>query len=492
MPETVRLLAADLGAETGRVVAGSFDGERIAVEEVHRFANPPVEVAGTLFWDVLRLHAGVVDGIRAAGRVASVGIDTWGVDFGLLDRAGRLVANPVHYRDRRTDGMPEEAFRRVPRQEIYSRTGIQFMPINTLYQLFAMARSGDPQLEAADRLLTMPALLAYWLSGVQADEFTDATTTQCYDARAGGWATDLLDRLGIPSRIFGEVVPPGTVLGSLQSGFSLGPVKVIAPGTHDTASAVAAVPFEPGRRAAYISSGTWSLVGLEVPRPIINAAALDSNLTNEGGVAGTFRLLKNVMGLWLLQECRRAWAGTPADLPYGDLLRLAEEAPAFGALIDPDDERLLAPGDMPARLATLAAEHGAALPPDPGQVARCIFESLALKYRATIEQLEHVTGSNIETIHVIGGGAQNRLLCQMTADACARPVMAGPIEATAIGNLIVQAITLGLVASLAEARQMVRASTSVEVFEPRSGPGWDEAWQRIRGGRPAGVERRLA
>ena len=492
MPETMRLLAADLGAETGRAVVGSFVGDRIALEEVHRFPNRAVDVGGTLHWDVLRLYADMLDGIRAAGRLASVGIDTWGVDFGLLDRAGHLLGNPVHYRDRRTEGMLEEALRRVPRQEIYSRTGVQFLPINTLYQLMALVRSGDPQLETSERLLTMPALLAYWLCGVQADEFTDATTTQCYDARAGVWAADLLDKLGIPSRIFGEVVPPGTPLGSLRPELTLGPVKVIAPGTHDTASAVAAVPFEPDHRAAYISSGTWSLVGLEVPRPVITEVALHANLTNEGGVGGTFRLLKNVMGLWLLQECRRAWAGRGGDMPYEDLLRLAEEAPAFAAVIDPDDERLLRPGDMPARIVTLSAENGMALAPEPGMIVRCIFESLALKYRRTIEQLEQVTGSVIQTIHVVGGGAHNRLLCQMTADACGRPVLAGPVEATAIGNLMVQAIALGLVASLSQARQLVKRSVAIEIYEPVSSEGWEEAWQRIRGSQQPGVERRLA
>jgi rhamnulokinase len=492
MGQTIRLMAADLGAENGRAIVGGFDGDGIVLEEVHRFSNRPVEVGGTLHWNVLRLYGDVLDGIRAAGRVASVGIDTWGVDFGLLDRAGHLLGNPVHYRDRRTEGMLEEAFRRVPRQEIYSRTGIQFLPINTLYQLLALVRSGDSQMETAYRLLTMPALIAYWLCGVQADEFTDVTTTQCYDPRAGAWATDMLDTLGIPSRIFGEVVPAGTELGPLTSELALGAVKVIAPGTHDTASAVAAVPFEPGRRAAYISSGTWSLVGLEIPHPVINAAALNSNLTNEGGVAGTFRLLKNVMGLWLLQECRRAWAGTSADMPYDDLLRLGEAAPAFAAVIDPDDERLLRPADMPARIALLAGENGTALPPDPGSVVRCIFESLALKYRSTIEQLERVTGSEIQTIHLVGGGAHNRLLCQMTADACRRPVQAGPIEATAIGNLTVQAITLGLLSSLDQARQLVRRSVSVEIFEPRPSEGWEDAWQRFLGGQQPGVERRLA
>ena len=486
------MLAADLGAESGRAVAGNFDGERLTLEEVRRFPNKPLEAAGTLSWDVRRLYSDVLDAIRAAGRIASVGIDTWGVDFGLLDRAGRLLGNPAHYRDRRTEGMVEEAFRAVPREEIYARTGIQFMPINTLYQLLAMVRSGDAQLKAADRLLTMPALVAYWLCGVKADEFTDATTTQCYDPLASGWATDLLNRLGIPYAIFGEVVKPGTELGFLNAEFAPGRVRLIAPGTHDTASAVAAAPFEAGSGAAYISSGTWSLVGLEVTRPVINEAALNANLTNEGGVGGTFRLLKNVMGLWLLQECRRTWAELNTNTPYEELLRLAGEAPAFGAVIDPDDERLLPPGDMPARIAVLASENGMTLDSEPGVVARCILESLALKYRSTIELLEHVTGSSIQTVHIVGGGSHNRLLCQMTADACGRPVVAGPAEASAIGNLMVQAIALGLVASLAQARQVVKRSIAVEVYEPTAREGWDDAWLRFRGACQSGSKRRLA
>lgn len=492
MGETVRIVATDLGAESGRTVVGSFDGERLRLEEVHRFPNRPVEVAGTLHWDVLRLYSEVLDGIRVAGTVTSVGIDTWGVDFGLLDRSGRLLGNPVHYRDRRTEGMLERAFSRVPREEIYARTGIQFLPINTLYQLMALALAGDSQLESADRLLTMPALLAYWLTGTAADEFTDATTTQCFDPRANTWAWDLLERLAIPARIFGEVVAPGTGLGELRSGLGLGSIRVVAPGTHDTASAVAAVPFESGRPAAYVSSGTWSLVGLEVRRPVINEAALSANLTNEGGVAGTFRLLKNVMGLWLLQECRRAWADSGADLSYEDLIRRAEAARPFVALIDPDDDRLLRPGDMPARIVALSAENGQTLPAEPGVIARCVLESLALKYRWTIKQLEHVSGLEVSVIHLVGGGAHNRLLCQMVADACGRPVLAGPVEATAIGNLLVQAMALGLLGSLAEGRELVRHSLAIDRYEPESREGWDDAWQRFQTAQVAGAERRLA
>jgi rhamnulokinase len=469
------LLAVDLGAESGRTVLGSFDGERLAVEEIRRFPNMPVEVAGTLQWDVLRLYADVLDGVRAAGRVESLGVDTWGVDFGLLDRAGHLLGNPVHYRDRRTEGMFEEAFRRVRREEIYERTGIQFIPINTLYQLMALVTSRDPQLEAATSLLTMPALLAYWLTGTQADEFTDATTTQCYDPRAGAWANGMLEKLGIPARIFGDVVQPGTVLGVPRAELELAALRVIAPATHDTGSAVAAVPFERSEHAAYISSGTWSLVGIEVRQPLINREALEANLTNEGGVAGTFRLLKNVMGLWLLQECRRAWSVKGADMSYDDLFRLAEEAPPFVAVIDPDDERLLRPGDMPTRIVELSVQNGQPLGPEPGGIARCILESLALKYRRTVEHLERVSGMHIQTIHVVGGGSSNRLLCQMTADACGRPVVAGPVEATAIGNLLVQAMALGLVSTLEQAREVVRRSVALETYEPKSPNEWDMA-----------------
>lgn len=466
MAKTMRLAAVDLGAESGRVVVGSFDGDRLTIDEVHRFPNRPVEIAGTLHWDVLRLFADVVDGVRAAGKVASVGIDTWGVDFGLIDRHGRLVGNPVHYRDRRTEGMIERAFRLVPREEIYARTGIQFIPINTLYQLLALAESDDPQLALADRLLTMPALLAFWLTGAQADEFTDASTTQCYDPRARAWAGDMLERLGIPARIFGQVVLPGTEVGKPRSELGLDAERVIAPGTHDTASAVAAVPFASQRDAAYISSGTWSLVGIETNQPVINDQALAANITNEGGVSGTFRVLKNVMGLWLLQECRRAWAAQGTDLSYEELLRQAEATPAFTALIDPDDESLLRPGDMPARIVHLAAKSGRPLPMEPGPIARCILESLAMKYRLTVQQLEQVSGTKIRTIHVVGGGANNQLLCQMTADACERPVLAGPVEATAIGNLLVQAISLRLVLRLEEARELAKRSFRPRSYEP--------------------------
>jgi rhamnulokinase len=489
---TARMVAVDLGAESGRVVAADFDGDRLSLEEVRRFPNVRVQLAGSLQWDTDRLREEVLAGLGGAGEFQSVGIDTWGVDFGLLDRSGNLLGNPGHYRDERTRGMIEVAFARVSRQEIYRRTGIQFLEINTLYQLLAMVLAGDARLQAADRFLTMPALVGHWLTPESVDEFTDATTTQCFDPVAGAWAMDLLERMGIPTHIFGPVVQPGTVLGPIRDDLALGPALVIAPGTHDTASAVAAVPFQPGTNAAYISSGTWSLVGVELPAPLINDATLNANLTNEGGVAGSSRLLKNVMGLWLVQECRRAWSAAGSDYSYERLLGLAEQARPFVAVIDPDDERLLRPGNMPRLLVELAAESGQTLAADPGAIVRCVLESLAMKYRWNIERLESVTGREISSIHVVGGGARNALLCQMTADAGDRSVLAGPVEATAIGNVMLQAIALGLVESLGQGRELVRRSTEVMAYEPRSTEMWEPAWERFSAAQMAATERRTA
>jgi rhamnulokinase len=472
-----RLVAVDLGAESGRVVAGRFDGGRLALEEVHRFPNVPVAVAGTLHWDALRLFGDVLDGLRASGPAGAIGVDTWGVDFALLDRAGRLLGNPVHYRDRRTAGMVAEACRRVPAADLYARTGAQLLEINTVYQLLAMRLAGDPQLAAAGELLMLPALFTRWLCGGGASELTDVSTTGCYDPAAGRWAADVLDRLEIPAGLLGEVVPPGTDLGPPLPELELGGARVVATASHDTASAVAAVPFEPGRTGAFVSSGTWSLVGLERAGPETGPAALAANLTNEAGVAGTVRLLRNVMGLWLLQECRRAWG---SRWSYDELLAMAEAAPPFGSVVDPDDERFLRPGDLPAMLAAACGESGQAAVAEPGAVVRCVLESLALRYRWTIERLEAVTGVRVEVVHVVGGGARNRLLCQMTADAAGRPVVAGPVEATAAGNLLVQAMALGLVGSLGEAREVVRRSFRPERYSPGSTERWEEAWERFQ------------
>lgn len=482
-----RMVALDLGAESGRAVLGFFDGERLQVEEIHRFPNIPVRVRGTLFWDVLRLFDGVKEALgraarTAGGAIAAIGVDAWGVDFALLDRRGHLVGNPVHYRDRRTEGMMEAVFQRVPPEEIYARTGIQFMPINTLYQLFAMVVREDPLLEIARTFLTIPDLFHYWLSGVPACEFTNATTTQCYDPGRGKWAWDLLERLGIPTHLFPQIQSPGTILGPLQPEVAeevgLPHALVIAPASHDTGSAVAAVPFEdPG--AAYISSGTWSLVGVEVRTPILEDRARRENFTNEGGVGGTFRFLKNVMGLWLLQECRRTWAARGQAWDYEALVRLAETAPPLQAFIDPDDPRFLPPGDMPVRIQAFCQETGQPVPQGPAEIVRCILESLALKYRWVIERLEVLLGRRIPAIHVVGGGSRNALLCQWTADACGRPVLVGPAEATAIGNLMVQAMALGAVGSLEEARAVIRRSFVPTCYAPASSDRWEAAYHRF-------------
>ncbi|HVH31940.1 MAG TPA: rhamnulokinase family protein, partial [bacterium] len=384
--------------------------------------------------------------------------------------------------DWRTEGIMAEAFRRVPREEIFAATGIQFMPINTLYQLLAMVITGDPALEAAKTFLMIPDLFNFWLTGQKACEFTDVTTTQCYDPRAGEWAWSLLKRMAIPTRIFPAVIPPASVLGPLQSHVAeelgLPAVPVIAPACHDTAAAVAAVPAA-APDFAYISSGTWSLVGVEVPRPVLTSAALRHNFTNEGGVNGTFRLLKNVMGLWLIQECRRRWE-RDAAASYDELLHLAATAPPFGAVIDPDHERFLRPRDMPAEIRRACEESGQTAPEDRGAIVRCILESLALKYRWVLGRLEEITDRPITALHIVGGGSQNTLLCQLTADATGRVVYAGPGEATAMGNMLVQAMALGHLASLQEGRAVVRTSTHLTTYEPHPDDRLDGAFERLR------------
>jgi rhamnulokinase len=478
--------AVDLGAQSGRVAVGRFDGERLSVTEVHRFPNVPVRTRGTLHWDILRLYQDVLDGLRAAnreaGRVDSVAVDSWGVDFGLVDSRGRLVQNPVHYRDsRRAHGM-EAALERVPARELYERTGIQLMPINTVFELAAMAAEHDPALGAGETLLLIPDLVHYWLCGIRSSERTNATTTQCYDARAGVWASDLLDRLGVPTRILPEVVAPGTRLGRLSADVAsdtrLTDAEVVAVATHDTGSAVAAVPLRrPG--SAYISAGTWSLVGVEIQEPAISDATFAANLTNEGGVAGTFRLLRNVTGLWLVHECRRTWAGTGDDYSFDQLVALAKEAPPFASFIEPNDPAFADPGDMPARIRAFCAHTGQPEPVGPGAVVRCILESLALKHAQTVDLLAAVTGTPPTEIHVVGGGARNELLCRWTADAAGVPVEAGPEEATLLGNLLVQAMALDEVATVADAREIVAASVAPTTFEPQPGAAWQEARARF-------------
>jgi len=480
-------LALDLGAESGRAVVGRLRGSVLDLEVVHRFPNIPVRVPGGLHWDVLRLFQEMKDGLRLASRdseLASLGLDTWGVDFALLDRAGALLANPHHYRDSRTDGKMEEVFAIVPREEIFRTTGIQFMQLNTLYQMYALKQSSPHLLDAAATIVMIPDLFNYWFCGQAVCEFTEATTSQMFDPVRGGWAVELAAKLGLPLEKMAPVVQPGSRLGEIlpfvAEECECPAVPVIAPACHDTGSAVAAVPAE-GRDFAYISSGTWSLVGAEVDRPVITDRSLQYNFTNEGGVAGTYRLLKNVMGLWLVQECRRTWERRGVSYDYARLTEMAGQAPAFQSILDPDDPRLFHPGDMPARIQELCAETSQPVPEDPGSIIRTALDSLALKYRWVVDRLEELTGRSLPVIHVVGGGSQNRLLNQLTADACGRPVVAGPVEATAMGNILMQAIGMGEIGSVADGRSIVRASVDLVTYEPRpdSAGAVDEAYARF-------------
>jgi rhamnulokinase len=448
--------AIDLGASSGRVLAGRLADGKVALAELHRFANGPVQLPDGLRWDILHLLTEALAGLRRAGRLRGAGVDTWGVDYALLDERGRVLGLPYHYRDGRTDGMIERAFSRVPASELYAATGIQTLPINTIFQL--LAEEGSPALSGARRIALVPDLLAYWLCGELANERTNASTTGLLDARRGEWALALIERLGIPTGPFGGLVEPGVELGAVRAE-GLGDVAVFTVASHDTASAYAATPLS-GEHAAVLSSGTWSLLGVELPAPVLTDAAREANLTNERGVDGTTRLLKNVMGLWLEQECARAW-----NASFPELHAAAFAAPADVPLFDPDREELLRPGDMPARIAAACGR------PDMsrGEVVRSIFTSLACKYRTVLERLEEVTGRELRTVHVIGGGARNRLLCQLAADLTGREVLAGPVEATALGNVLVQARAAGELTSLADMRSVAAASSESLTYEPAIG-----------------------
>ncbi len=470
-------------------MGASFDGERLALEELHRFPTGPVRILDSLHWDVLRFWCEIQTGLaKAAGAygesLASLGLDTWGVDFALLAADDTLIGNPYHYRDSRTNGIIEAACRVVPREEIYAQTGIQFLQFNTLFQLYAMVRAGSPALQMARTLLTMPDLFNFWLSGVKTNEFTNATTTQCYDTRRGAWAESLLERLDIPVRLFQEVTRPCSVLELLREPLAdeagCPSIPVVAVGSHDTASAVAAVPAE-GNDFIYISSGTWSLMGVENTQALVNSDTLAHDFTNEGGLNHTFRFLKNIMGMWPLQECRREWARAGQSYSYDDLTALAAGAPALRSLIDPKDARFLPPGAMAGRVQAFCAESGQPVPQQPGEVVRCILESLALEYRRIKESLELLNGRRLGVIHIIGGGSRNRLLNQFTADATGCRVVAGPVEATAAGNVLAQMLALGHLTTLAEGRALVRKSFEMSVFEPQATAPWDEAYRRYLG-----------
>lgn len=488
---TSNYLAVDLGAESGRTVLGRLDGSRLEIAEVHRFPNGPVRLPYrsdrvSLRWDILRLWNEVKEGIARATRkqgeeLAGIGVDAWGVDYGLLDRDGGLVSNPFNYRDSRTDGMIEEACRRMPREQIFEQTGIQFIPINSLYQLLSLVVQRSPELEQAETFLTIPDLFNYWLTGRAACEFTNATTTQCYDPRRRAWADPLLAALGIPRRIFPEVIGPGAVLGPISRVIAeeiSTRAAVIAPACHDTGSAVAAVPAE-GENFAWISSGTWSVLGTNLSEPLINGQSLAFNFTNEGGAGGDYRFSKNIMGLWLVQECRRTWAAEGQEHSYAELTAMAGSAAPWVSVIDADYPEFLHPGDMPARVREFCQRTGQPVPESKGALVRCLLEGIALKYRLVLERLEQMVGHRLEPIHIVGGGTQNRLLSQFTADATGRQVITGPVEATATGNILVQAIALGHIDSVQAGRKVVRNSFELATFEPVNRAPWDEAYQRL-------------
>jgi sugar (pentulose or hexulose) kinase len=414
--------------------------------------------------------------------IVAVGVDTWGVDYGLLDSAGNLVDRPFQYRDPRTNGMIEEACKRVSLEELYQITGIQIIFFNTLIQLLAEAKRNAPALARADRLLFMPDIINYWLSGRKVSDRTIAGTSQMLDLRTGGWARDLVERLGIPSRILGEIVEPGTVLGPVLAnvGREIGVprLKVIATAGHDTNGAVACIPMT-SSSPVFISSGTWSIMGTECPQPVVTARSLAESFSNESAVAGTFNFLKNICGLWLVQECKRTWAQEGADLDYGTLTRLSEEARSFVAVVDPDDGSFVKPDSMPQAIQDFCRRTGQEVPRTRGEILRTATESLALKYRRVLERLEQLTGQTAQAVHIVGGGAQNRQLNQFAANAIHRPVIVGPIEATSIGNILVQMMATGEVVSMADGREMVRRSFATETYTPQAGPEWDQAYQKL-------------
>lgn len=467
------VLAIDLGAESGRVLRVGFDGAAFHFDEIHRFPNIPVQTRNTLHWDVLRLWHEITTGIGLAGNdIAGMGVDTWGVDFALLDRDGHLLANPIHYRDSRTDGMYDWVFERVPRRDVFERTGIQFMIINTLYQLGSMVRDDSPLLEHATTLLPIPDLFNYWLTGEKTSEFSHVSTMQIYNPRTGNWDFETLNALDVPIEMFGPIVQPGTHIGTFNG------TPVIAPACHDTGSAVIGVPTTTSNYA-YLSSGTWSLIGLEVTEPVINDAAYAANVTNEGGAYDTFRLLKNVMGLWIAQQCRATWLQQGTDYSYDQLTAEAQAAEPFRSLIDPDDDLFLPPGDMPARIREFCQRSGQPVPETIGQVMRAVYESLALKYRFALDHLVNLTGHQVDRLHIIGGGTQNKLLNQMTADATGRTVITGPVEATALGNAIVQFIALGELENVAQAREILSQTVGTATYQPGNTADWQAAYERF-------------
>lgn len=477
-------LAADLGAGSGRVMAARYDGSTLSLEAAHRFDNVPVSVGGHLHWNLLSLYAGVRDGIAAAlrdyGPAESVGVDTWGVDYGLLDGSGRLLGLPYAYRDVRNDGMADKVCARLGRRRVYDRTGIQFIDFNTLFQLQAEADERDSLLGKASRLLFTPDLVNYWLSGVAANEATIASTGQCIDLATRDWAYDLLEAVGAPRALFGEIVRPGTVLGAVTDGAGAGALKVVAVGSHDTASAVAATPLPRIGAWGYLATGTWALMGVEINDPILTDRAYELSYTHEGGVTGEFRFLKNITGMWIYQELRREWKEAGDVISFDDLTALAVKAAPFVSLIDPDAPDFQKPGQMAEKIAAYCARTGQPVPQDKGAFARCALESMVLRYREVWTQLEELTGVKRDGLNMIGGATRNALHCQMTADALGIPVLCGPAEGAAAGNVLLQLIAAGELKSLAEGRELIARSDPPAEYRPDAAAAarWDDAYAR--------------
>ena len=483
----LKMLAIDLGASSGRGIVGTFDGEKIALSENHRFSNDPVISAGQFNWDILRIFFEIKNSMRNCALsedkdIASMGIDTWGVDFGFLDKNGHLLGNPVHYRDERTSGMTEKSFKTVSRDELYSKTGIQTLDMNSLFQLLAVKRDTPELLDIASDMLFVPDLLNYFLTGKKQTEYTIASTGQLLDAKARDWAWDLIDKYGLPRKLFRDIVMPGTPCGTLlpQVKEEVGDIdpKVISIAAHDTGSAVVAVPAK-SDKFIFISSGTWSIMGTETKEPVISAKSSEYNFTNEGGYGGTIRFSKNITGLWLEQETRRQLAREGKKYSYDELSDMAAKAKPLAYFIDPDDPRFGVPGNLPKRIAEFCKETGQGTPDGIGEIVRCIFDSIALKYKWTVEKIDEMCGEKLPAVNIVGGGTKEKMLSQFASNACARPVYTGPIEATALGNIAVQAMALGEIKNLSEAREIVAGSTEMGEFEPQDTAMWDAGYEKF-------------
>ena len=487
MTKPLKMLAFDFGASSGRAILGIFDVNKLITEELHRFSNDPVNVRGNFYWDILRLFHEIKQGIIKCVNVGhkdidSIGIDTWGVDYGLLDERGNLLGNPYHYRDTRTDGIMEEVFKIIPKGELYQKTGIQFMKFNTIFQLYSTKLNTPSMLDQAKTLLFIPDLLNYFLTGVKVTEYSIASTSQLLDPQTRTWSDEILDKLELPRQMLTDIVPSGTIIGKLSKTLAqelgIGEVNVVASASHDTASAVTAVPAA-NRDYVYISSGTWSLMGVEADEPIINEMSSQLAFTNEGGVSNKIRFLKNIMGLWLVQECKRQWNKEGDNCSFAELEKLAREAKPFVSFVDPDDDSFMTPGNMPEKIRAFCKKTNQPVPESKGEVIRCVLQSLALKYRKTVESLEQILGKELPVVHMVGGGIKDTLLCQFTANATGKKVIAGPVEATSIGNLMTQAMALSKINSLQEIRQVVKNSFETTEYLPEDIEQWNQAYGRF-------------